>query len=176
MSDRLGPILYGSEHSSDAVFLGRDFSASQNYSDATAAAIDEEIHRLIDEAQTKCREILTEHKDKLEFVAQFLLAHETMDGDQFEFAMNNDDATEQQLLDIAEQKARESQEANERERERLAEEERAAAEREAAEGDDVSEPCEQQASDDDILPDEQAASDESLDGNDGDSNDEQGRE
>ena len=176
MSDRLGPSLYGSEHSSDAVFLGRDFSASQNYSDATAAAIDEEIHRLIDEAQTKCREILTEHKDKLEFVAQFLLAHETMDGDQFEFAMNNDGATEQQLLDIAEQKARESQEANERERERLAEEERAAAEREAAEGDDVSEPCEQQASDDDILPDEQAASDESLDGDDGDSNDEQGRE
>ena len=42
MSEKLGPVLYGSEHSSDAVFLGRDFSASQNYSDATAAAIDEE--------------------------------------------------------------------------------------------------------------------------------------
>ena len=125
MSDRLGPILYGSEHSSDAVFLGRDFSSGQNYSDATAAAIDEEIHRLIDEAQNKCRDILTEHKDKLEFVAQFLLAHETMDGDQFKFAMENDDATEEQLLEIAEQKARESREANERERERQAEEQTA---------------------------------------------------
>ena len=43
MSDKLGPILYGSEHSSDEVFLGRDFNSDKNYSEGTAALIDKEI-------------------------------------------------------------------------------------------------------------------------------------
>ncbi|MBE6662455.1 MAG: ATP-dependent zinc metalloprotease FtsH, partial [Ruminococcaceae bacterium] len=78
MSDKLGTVLYGSEHSSDEVFLGRDFSSGKNYSEKTAAEIDDEIRALIDKAYKKCREILMAHKDKLEFVAQYLLLRETM--------------------------------------------------------------------------------------------------
>ena len=73
MSDTLGPVLYGNEHSSDEVFLGRDFSSGQNYSDKTAAAIDDEIRTIIMNAYARCESILTEHIDKLHFVAQFLL-------------------------------------------------------------------------------------------------------
>ena len=112
MSDKLGTVLYGSERSGDEVFLGRDFSSGKNYSEKTAAEIDDEIRGLIERAYNECRRILTEHGDRLEFVAQYLLKHETMDGDQFLAAMQ-DDATEQQLLDIAEEKRRKSREANE---------------------------------------------------------------
>ena len=111
MSDKLGTVLYGSERSGDEVFLGRDFSSGKNYSEKTAAEIDEEIRSLIERAYDECRIILTEHRDRLEFVAQYLLKYETMDGDQFLAAMQ-DDATEQQLLDIAEEKRRKSREAN----------------------------------------------------------------
>ncbi len=127
MSERLGTVLYGSEHSGDEVFLGRDFSSGKNYSEQTAAEIDQEIRRLIAEARDKCREILVQHKDKLEFVAQFLLAHETMDGDQFKAAMERDDVTIQDLVEIAEEKQRRSREANEQERIRREQQEQQAA-------------------------------------------------
>ncbi len=133
MSEKLGPILYGSEHSSDAVFLGRDFSSGDNYSEQTAAQIDEEVRRLIAEAHDKCREILRAHLDQLEFVAQFLLAHETMDGDQFKAAMESEAPTFEELEAIAEEKARRSREANEeRERRNREEAERKKAEQMAA--------------------------------------------
>ena len=76
MSDKLGTVLYGSEHSSDEVFLGRDFSSGKNYSEKTAAEIDEEIRAIIDAAFATCRGILTDHADKLKFVAEFLLRYE----------------------------------------------------------------------------------------------------
>ena len=69
MSDKLGTVLYGSEHSQDEVFLGRDFSSGKNYSEKTAADIDEEIRSIIGKAYDRCNEILTEHIDKLHFVA-----------------------------------------------------------------------------------------------------------
>ena len=118
MSERLGAVLYGSEHSSDEIFLGRDFSSGKNYSEQTAAQIDEEIRALIAKAHDKCHDILVEHKDKLEFVAQFLLKHESMDGDQFLAAMEREEVSEQDLLDIAEEKARRSREANEKQRQK----------------------------------------------------------
>ena len=49
MSDKLGTVLYGSDHSSDEVFLGRDFSSGQNYSEKTAAQIDDEIRAIIEQ-------------------------------------------------------------------------------------------------------------------------------
>ena len=147
MSEALGPVLYGSEHSSDAVFLGRDFSSGQDYSEQTAALIDTEIHRLITEAQDKCRQILIEHKDKLEFVAQFLLKHETMDGDQFEAAMQSDEPDEEQLLAIAEEKKRRSREANEQKRRRDEQQATQAAQAEAdSEGRGTDEPMQQSSS------------------------------
>ena len=85
MSDKLGTVLYGSEHSSSEVFLGRDFSSGQNYSDKTAAIIDDEIRQLIERAHKECRDILTQHINKLHFVAGFLLKNETMEADEFNY-------------------------------------------------------------------------------------------
>ncbi len=112
MSQVLGPIRYGSGHGGD-VFLGRDFSSTQDYSDETAALIDREVKAIIDEAYALARKVLTEHADKLKFVAEYLLSHEIMDGDQFKAAMEADEPTDAQLEAIAEDKARRSREANE---------------------------------------------------------------
>lgn len=116
MSELLGPICYGSDQGE--VFLGRDFSSSQDYSDATANKIDEEIHRIITEAYENARRILTENLDKLHFISEFLLKNEVMDGEQFTAAMNGN-PTFEELEDMTEAKLRRSREENDR---RLAEE------------------------------------------------------
>ncbi len=82
MSERLGPIVYGTEH--DEVFLGRDFAQARNYSENVAAEIDSEMKNVIDEAYEKTRGILQEHRDKLNSVAQYLFANEKMSGEEFE--------------------------------------------------------------------------------------------
>ena len=110
MSDRLGTVLYGSGHSE--VFLGRDYGTGKEYSEQTASVIDEEIQRIIKECYADAKAILSEHIDKLHFVAQYLLTHETMDGDQFNAAMQ-DGATVEQLEAIAAEKAEKSRRDNE---------------------------------------------------------------
>ena len=112
MSAKLGTVLYGSEHTSDEVFLGRDFSSGKDYSEKTAAEIDDEIRSLIEKAYCRCRDILSSHMDKLDFVAQYLLTHETMDGDQFKAAMEGTPSVED-LENIAEEKKKRSRRANE---------------------------------------------------------------
>ena len=110
MSDELGPIRYGTSHGDD-IFLGRDFASQPDYSDETAAKIDAEVHRIINEAFEAAKKILTDHTDKLKFVAEYLLEHETMDGDQFRAVMDHD-ATAEELEKIAEDKKNRSAEAN----------------------------------------------------------------
>ncbi len=88
MSDLLGPIVYGSDHGNDEVFLGRDFSNTKNYSESTASSIDNEIKRIISAAYDKAKSILEEHRDKLDFIAEFLIKYETMDEGQFNAAMD----------------------------------------------------------------------------------------
>ena len=113
MSDLLGPVLYGNSHAgSDEVFLGRDFSASPDYSDGTAKLIDEEVRRIITECYKRCENILTEHIDKLHFVAEFLLKNESMDEEQFKAAMELDNPTIEDIEDIAFRKQRKSEEEN----------------------------------------------------------------
>ena len=112
MSEKLGTVLYGSEHSSDEVFLGRDFSSGKNYSEKTAADIDEEIRNIISSAYDRCKAILTEHMDKLEFVAQFLLKNESMDEEQFRAAMEMSNPTIESIEDIAFRKQQKSDEEN----------------------------------------------------------------
>ena len=107
MSDKLGAILYGSEHSDTEVFLGRDFSSGQNYSEKTAADIDDEIRRIIDESHKRCAEYLNSKMDKLHFVAEYLLKYEYMDGDIFKMAMDGD-YTIEQLAEICEEQKRQS--------------------------------------------------------------------
>ena len=112
MSDKLGTVLYGSEHSQDEVFLGRDFSSGRNYSEATAAAIDDEIRNIINGCYERCKNILTENIDKLHFVAEFLLKNESMDEEQFLAAMQMENPTIESIEGILTEKKRKSEEEN----------------------------------------------------------------
>lgn len=80
-SEKLGPVSFSSN---DEVFLGRDFSTRQNFSEEVAAEVDHEIRRLLEDCYAETRRILQEHDDAFERVAQALLLVETLDGDQFE--------------------------------------------------------------------------------------------
>lgn len=80
-SDKLGPVNYSS---SDEVFLGRDFGSKQNYSEGTAAEIDDEIKDLIHSCYEETKQILIDHMEQLITVAEALLEVETLDGEQFE--------------------------------------------------------------------------------------------
>ena len=112
MSDKLGAVLYGSEHTDDEVFLGRDFSSGKNYSEKTAAEIDDEIRAIIGKAHAVCKKYLTEHVDKLHFVAQFLLKNESMDEDQFAACMSMENPTIEEIEQIAADKKQRSAEEN----------------------------------------------------------------
>ncbi len=130
MSDILGPRAFGNDHGE--VFLGRDFSSSQDYSDETAAKIDTEIHQIISDAYARAKAILNEKLDKLNFIAEFLIKNEIMDGEQFAAAMDGN-PTFEELEDMTEAKKRKSREENE-ERRKKEEEERRKQEEENASG------------------------------------------
>ena len=87
MSDRIGPISF--DDSSHSVFIGRDFSQTKSYSEKTAAAIDDEVKRIFDDANALCEKLLTEHKDLVAATAEYLLEHETMDGEVFKLFIEN---------------------------------------------------------------------------------------
>ena len=86
MSPVLGPINYTS--GSNEVFIGRDMGHTKNYSEDTAAKIDAEIHRIVDEAYKKTESILNAHMPKLHELAAYLIKHEKMSGDVFESIMD----------------------------------------------------------------------------------------
>ncbi|MEK4563182.1 ATP-dependent zinc metalloprotease FtsH [Alkalihalobacillus sp. FSL R5-0424] len=81
MSEKLGPMQFG-QSSGGQVFLGRDIQNEQNYSDAIAHEIDMEVQKIIKDAYEKCRQILLEHKDALDRVAESLIELETLDAEQ----------------------------------------------------------------------------------------------
>lgn len=120
MSDELGPILYGSEHSSDEVFLGRDFNSERNYSEETASLIDREIKRIITEAYDRAEKILREHRSKMDFIAEYLVKNEVMDDRQFEAVMNGEPTIEE-LEEMVAEKKRISEEENAKRAEHLRE-------------------------------------------------------
>ena len=80
MSDKLGTIQYGER--SDHIYLGRDITRSEAYSEETARIIDTEIKRLVDEAKTAAEKILVDHRDLLDKLANELLEKETLDAAQ----------------------------------------------------------------------------------------------
>ncbi len=130
MSDLLGPIVYGTGHSE--VFLGKDFGGEKNYSEATAALIDSEIKRIVNEAYETAEKILTEHSDKLKFVAEFLVKYETMDEIQFKTAMEGE-PTFEELQEMMDSRRRKSMAENEEKRRRDEEEKKAREEKERLE-------------------------------------------
>ena len=81
MSDRLGPLCFGSEQ--DEVFIGKDFGQTRNYSENVAAMIDEEMRRIIDECYKKCENLLNSHMKVLHRVAEELIEKEKIEGAEF---------------------------------------------------------------------------------------------
>ena len=87
MSDSLGPVVYDS--GSGEVFLGRDYGHTKSYSEKFAAAIDEEIKRIMEDGYRRCAALLQENMDILHLTAQYLLEHEVMDSETFAYVVKN---------------------------------------------------------------------------------------
>ena len=92
MSEKLGPITYGSDN--NEVFLGRDMGHIRNYSEEIASEIDAEVRNIISVAYEKTEKILTDNMDRLHKVAEFLFHNEKMDGQQFEKIMKGEEEPE----------------------------------------------------------------------------------
>ncbi|MCO7127746.1 ATP-dependent zinc metalloprotease FtsH [Sporolactobacillus shoreicorticis] len=119
MSDKLGPMQFGNNDSGQ-VFLGRDIQNEQNYSDAIAFEIDQEVQRIVKTEYERCKKLLLEHRDKLELIAQTLLKVETLEEEQIKSlyetgkyiepsktryaSSKDDDKEEATAIDPAEQK------------------------------------------------------------------------
>ena len=82
MSQKLGPRTFGKRE--ELVFLGKEIHEQQNYSDKIAEEIDAEVEQLVKDAYTKAVEIMMENKDRLKFIADFLIEKETIDETTFE--------------------------------------------------------------------------------------------
>jgi cell division protease FtsH len=82
MSSALGPRTFGEP--GNEVFLGKEISRDRNFSEKTAALIDSEVHRIIEEAHTKAKQILSENKDLLVKITEALIERETLDGEELD--------------------------------------------------------------------------------------------
>ena len=92
MSETIGPLNYSS---ADEVFLGRDFTSKQNFSEELASKIDKEVHDIMTNAYAETEKILLEHREELHRVAEALLEMETLDADQFEALYTNTSTVEE---------------------------------------------------------------------------------
>jgi cell division protease FtsH len=102
MSDRLGPIALGKKE--EQIFLGRDFTQMQDYSDNTALEIDAEVRRILNEAYQRAKSLLSDNIDLLHMMAEQLLEKEVLDGAQIDEIMRNhreQRASQQELLSAA---------------------------------------------------------------------------
>jgi cell division protease FtsH len=88
MSERLGPRTFG--RSEELVFLGREISETRNYSEKVAEEIDDEVRRLIEEAQERARSVLKENRRLLDKLAAVLLEVETLEGESLTRLLNSD--------------------------------------------------------------------------------------
>lgn len=89
LSDKLGPLLYGSNQ--EEVFLGHSVAQQKNLSDSTAELIDQEVRRFVEEGEDTAREILTKHIDQLHKIANGLLEYETLSGSDIQILMDGGD-------------------------------------------------------------------------------------
>jgi cell division protease FtsH len=87
-SDKLGRLRY--TDNDEEVFLGHSVARHKNVSDATAKLIDEEVRRLIEEAENRARKVLTDKADDLEMLAQALLEYETLSGKEVDSLLRGD--------------------------------------------------------------------------------------
>lgn len=89
MSEKLGPILFDS--SDHSIFIGRDFGTTKSYSEETAGVIDEEVKAIFDRASAECEQILTDHREQLIQLAEYLLVHETISGEEFDYFLEHNE-------------------------------------------------------------------------------------
>ena len=82
MSEQLGNVAFDAGH--DEVFIGKSMAQTRPYSEKTAAEMDGEIRRIMDDAYARCTAILEQYRPQLVEVAEYLLANETMTADEFE--------------------------------------------------------------------------------------------
>jgi cell division protease FtsH len=91
MSDKIGPLFYGSDQGGE-VFLGYSMGqASQTISEQMTNLIDSEVKRIVQEAHEKAHALLTEHIDALHRIAQGLLEYETLTGDEIKTLVNGEE-------------------------------------------------------------------------------------
>ena len=86
MSEKMGNLAYGKEQ--EHVFMGRNFGNTRDFSEEIAADIDKEVKKIVDAQYELARNLLTENKDMLEYIAKELLEKETLDQSEFEALMN----------------------------------------------------------------------------------------
>ena len=92
MSEKVGNVVFDSGH--DEVFIGRTMAQARSYSEEVAGLIDEEVKAIVDQAYSRCEEILTRFRKELELTAQYLLTHETMSGETFARVFTDPDGEE----------------------------------------------------------------------------------
>jgi cell division protease FtsH len=76
MSEKMGPLKWGSEH--DQVFIGKEFATAKNYSEDTAKTIDEEIRKVVIDSYNEAKTLVTKNKKILEAVANALLKERSL--------------------------------------------------------------------------------------------------
>ncbi|MTJ48437.1 ATP-dependent zinc metalloprotease FtsH3 [Dolichospermum sp. UHCC 0259] len=89
MSDRLGPVALGRQQGN--MFLGRDIMSERDFSEETAAAIDEEVRKLVDTAYSRAKEVLVDNRKVLDEIAQMLIEKETVDAEELQQILGNND-------------------------------------------------------------------------------------
>ena len=89
MSDRLGPVALGRQQGN--MFLGRDIMSERDFSEETAAAIDEEVRKLVDTAYIRAKEVLVNNRQVLDEIAQMLIEKETVDAEELQEILGNND-------------------------------------------------------------------------------------
>ena len=89
MSDRLGPVALGRQQGN--MFLGRDIMSERDFSEETAAAIDEEVRKLVDTAYSRAKEVLITNRHVLDQIAQMLIDKETVDAEELQEILANND-------------------------------------------------------------------------------------
>ncbi|MCU0567087.1 MAG: ATP-dependent zinc metalloprotease FtsH3 [Oculatellaceae cyanobacterium Prado106] len=82
MSDRLGPVALG--RSQGGMFLGRDIMAERDFSEETAAAVDDEVRNLVEQAYRRSKSVLTENRNVLNRLAEMLIERETVDSEELQ--------------------------------------------------------------------------------------------
>jgi cell division protease FtsH len=81
MSEKLGPMTFGQKE--ELVFLGKEIGEQRDYSEAVAQEIDEEVRRIVHTAHERAKQVLAEHRDRLDSVAERLIETETLEADEF---------------------------------------------------------------------------------------------